>query len=217
MTAAWKSWRATARGLAARREVEPNASDSGSAHGVEVALRCMVVNHGHAAGIRTASFHSIQRGGIIGPIDAGRHDHHACHMERPMERRHLRGQGRLRRITAPGPEWKSFLVAEDVRVAVAGVRRDGKIHCRRRLRRFSIACRAARQSGCPRQYIAPCQHITPIYCRRQTGQPAVAWMDAAGDFAGPQALCGKGAPDARAARGPLRPKVLEYHSGCHSG
>src|SRR5205823_6486904 len=71
---------------------------------------------------------------VVGAVDAGRDDHHALQTKRAVQRRHLLGQRRLRRIDASRKERKFLRVAVDVGVAVAGAGRHVEIHRRRRLR-----------------------------------------------------------------------------------
>ena len=86
---------------AAGRQIEPDAAHAGLAHGVEIALRRLVVDDGDAARVGAARLHAVQRRGIVGAVDARRDDHHALHVQRLVERRHLLGQRQLRRIDAP--------------------------------------------------------------------------------------------------------------------
>ena len=80
------------------------------------------------------AFDAEQGRGIVGAVDARRHDHHALDMQRLVQRRHLLGRRRFRRIDAAGEERKSFGVAVNMGVAIAGAGGDVEIHRRRWLR-----------------------------------------------------------------------------------
>ena len=120
---------------AAGGEIEPDAADARLVHGVEVALRRLVVDHGDAAGGRAAGLHPKQGRGIVGAIDAWRDDHHALDVQGLVQRRHLLGRRQFRGVDAPFEERKFGGVAMDVGVAIAGARGNVEIHRRRRLRR----------------------------------------------------------------------------------
>ena len=117
-------------------EVKADAAEADLVHGVERALRRLVVDHGDAAGRGAAGHHAVLAGRIVGAVDARRHDHHALHVQRLVQRAHLFGRGGLRRVDAAGEERELLDIAVDVGVAVAGVLGDIKIDRRRRLNRL---------------------------------------------------------------------------------
>ena len=118
----------------AGRQIEADAADARFVHGVEIALQRLVVDHGDAARIRAARLDAEQRSGVVGAIDARRHDHHALDMQRPVQRRHFFRRCWFRRIDTPREERKFLRVAVDVGMAIAGVSRNVEIHRRRGLR-----------------------------------------------------------------------------------
>src|ERR1700682_465614 len=82
---------------AAGGQIEPDTANARLSHGIEIALRRLVVDHGDAARGRAARLHTEQRGGVIGAVDAWRDDHHALDAQRL-------GAGRsfLRAMPVPG-------------------------------------------------------------------------------------------------------------------
>ena len=116
------------------REVEADAAHARRRQCIEVALRGLFVDHRDAARVRTARPQAVERGWVIGAVDARCHDHDASDAQRPMYRRHLAGQCGRRRVDAPGEERKRLRIAEYMRVAVAGVRRHIEIRRRCGLR-----------------------------------------------------------------------------------
>ena len=53
----------------------------------------LVVDHRDAAGVGAARLHAEQSvAELSGAVDAGRHDHHALHVQRLVQRRHLLGR-----------------------------------------------------------------------------------------------------------------------------
>jgi hypothetical protein len=73
------------------RQIETNAAHTRLPHGIEGAFRRLVVDDGDAARVGTARLHAIERGGVIGAVDAGGDDHHTLDVENLVERRHLLG------------------------------------------------------------------------------------------------------------------------------
>src|SRR5262245_7513072 len=71
---------------AAGREIKADATDAGVAYGIEIALARLVVDNCHAARVSATRFHSKKGGGIVGPIDTWRHNHHALDLQRSMQR-----------------------------------------------------------------------------------------------------------------------------------
>src|SRR5262245_54297474 len=71
---------------AASREIEPDAADAGAAHRIEIALARPVVDNSYAAGVIATRFHAKKGGGIVSPIYARRHNHHALDLQRSMQR-----------------------------------------------------------------------------------------------------------------------------------
>src|ERR1039457_1632819 len=72
-----------------------------------------------------------------------------------MQCRHLFGKGRLGREGAAGKKWKSGRVADQVRMAIASMRRDGEVYGRGRLGCFREHRSAG---GCGNQDLASGQH-----------------------------------------------------------
>ena len=124
---------------AAGGEIDATAAKTVRLHCVELGFRGLVVDHGHSACGRAARLHAEQGGGIVGAVDARRHDHHALDMQRLVQRRHFLGACRFRRIDAPREERKLFDVTMDVRVAIAGMGRNVEIDRRRGLRRTGVS------------------------------------------------------------------------------
>ena len=134
-------------GRAGNSRNDARAADARAVHGVEVAVRRFVVHDGDAARGRAARLYAKQRGAIVvRSIDAGRHDDDALHVQSPVQRRHFRGLQGLRYIQMRGRKRKYFWIAVKMRVAIAGVRRDFKIHRRGRLSSFSKATFRAQQN-----------------------------------------------------------------------
>jgi hypothetical protein len=121
---------------AAGCKVKADAAEADLVHGVEVAFGGLVIDHGDAARGGAAGHHAELRGGVIGAVDAGRHDHHTLYLQRLVQRAHLLGRGRLRRVDAAGEERKFLDVAVDVGVTIAGVLGHMEIDQRRRLCRL---------------------------------------------------------------------------------
>src|SRR5262245_55673517 len=71
---------------AAGREIEPDATDAGAAHRIEIGLARPVVDNGHAARVSATHFHAKKGGGIVSTIYARRHNHHALDLQRTMQR-----------------------------------------------------------------------------------------------------------------------------------
>ena len=69
-------------------------------------------------------------------------DHDAFDVQSAMQGGHLVGKRELRRVTAP---FEERIVSEDVRMAVAGVSRDGEVHGRLRLRSLRQDVAAAKE------------------------------------------------------------------------
>ena len=133
-------------------EIDTDAAEAVRLHRIELGFRRLVVDHGHAARGRATRLHAEQAGGIVGAVDAGRDDHHALDMQRPVQRRHLLRRGRSRRIDPPCEERKFLDVAMDMGVTVAGMRRDIEIDRRRGLRcaRVNVVghgCSGRREEG----------------------------------------------------------------------
>jgi hypothetical protein len=123
---------------AAGREIEPDAAEARGLHGVEIGFAGLVVDHGHTARGRAARLHAEQRRRIVGSIDARRHDHHALDVQRLVQRAHLFGRGKLRRVDAPRIEREFFGIGVDVGVAIGGAGRHVEIHGGRGLRGFGV-------------------------------------------------------------------------------
>ena len=126
---------------AAGGEIEPDAADAGLVHGVELAIRRLVVDHGDAARGRTPGLHAEQRGGVIGAVDARRHDHHALHPQRLVQCRHFLGRRQFRRVDPAREERKFGGIRVNMGVAVTGTGGNLEIHRRRRL------CRGRKNSS----------------------------------------------------------------------
>src|SRR5665213_1432177 len=62
----------------------------------------------------TARLHAEQRGGVVGAIDARRHDHDALDMQCLVQHRHLLGRGQFRRVDPAGVEREFGGIAVDV-------------------------------------------------------------------------------------------------------
>ena len=78
-------------GDAAGGEIDPNAADAGLVKSIEVAIGRLVVDHGNTACVVAARLHAEQGRGIIGAVNAWRHDHHALDFQGLVQRRHLFG------------------------------------------------------------------------------------------------------------------------------
>ena len=120
-----------------------------------------VVDDGDAARVGAARLHAVDRRRIVGAVDAGRDDHHALDVKRLVQRRHLFGRSRLRRVDATGEERKFFRIAVNMGVAIAGARGHIEVHLRRGLGRFgkngSVVhgysdCNRAKQNSASRQH-----------------------------------------------------------------
>ncbi len=132
-------------GCAAGREIEPDAAHPGPRHGVELALRRLVVDDGHAARIGAARLHAVERGRVVGAVNARRNDDHALHAKRLVQRRHFFRQRHFGRIHAPRKEREFPGIAVDMRMAIAGPARHFEAHRRRRLCRHGKASPGAQQ------------------------------------------------------------------------
>ena len=65
-----------------RLEVDPYAAYARFRHRVEVRRAGLVVDDGNSPrALGTKPAEAIQRGGIVGPVDARRHDHDVIHMQ----------------------------------------------------------------------------------------------------------------------------------------
>jgi hypothetical protein len=119
---------------AAGCEIEAAAAHPRLAHGIEIGVGRLVIDRRDTAGVGAARLHPVERRGIVGAVNARRHDHNPLDLQRAMQRRHLLGQGHLGRVDAPGEERKLLRVAVDVGVAVARIRRHVEVHRRCQLR-----------------------------------------------------------------------------------
>src|SRR6202049_4002587 len=128
---------------AAGREIEPDAANPRPVHGVEIAVRGLVVDHGDAARGRAAGLHAEKRGRVVAAVDAGRNDHDAVDVQRSVQGRHFFGRGQFRGVGAPGEERKFLGIAVNMGVAIAGAGGNFEIHRRRRLWRCSELGRIA--------------------------------------------------------------------------
>jgi hypothetical protein len=146
---------------AAGREIEADASQPRLAHGIEIGVGRLVVDHRDAAGIGAPRLHAVERRGIVGAVDAWRHDHHPLDLQGTMQRGHLLWQGHLGRVDTTGEKRKLLRVTMDVGVAVARIRRHVEIHRRRRLRCLGKARVGSRQGSstyCADHCVASRQH-----------------------------------------------------------
>ncbi|MEY9669059.1 hypothetical protein ABIE80_007767 [Bradyrhizobium diazoefficiens] len=132
---------------AAGRKVDADAAEAFLLHRVELRFGRLVVDHGDPARGPATRLHAEQSGGVVGAVDARRHDHHALDMQRLVQRGHFFRARQLRRIDAACEERKLFGIAMDVGVAVAGMRRNVEIDRRRGLRRAGVGFAGHGYSG----------------------------------------------------------------------
>ena len=91
---------------AAGREVEPDTANAHFAHHAKVAVGGLVIDDRHAASIGAARLHAEKRRGIVGAVDARRHDDDALDVQGAMQR------GLLLRRDAAGEERELLRIAK---------------------------------------------------------------------------------------------------------
>ena len=86
---------------------------------------------------------AVERCGIVGAVNARRHDHDMIHVQRFLQREQIVGGGDWRRISAARPERKLLRIGEDMRVRIDGAARhveiDRRLYRRRRRLRSCVA------------------------------------------------------------------------------
>src|SRR5262249_54293916 len=114
-------------------KIESDAPHAGKAHGVELALRGLVIDDRDTARVRTACFHSIERGRVVSTVDAWRDDSRAWYMQRFVEGPQPFGQRRLGGIGPPRKIRELLGITVDVSMAIASTSRYFEVHRRGRL------------------------------------------------------------------------------------
>ena len=116
---------------AAGCQIETDTADAQLVHGVEIAVRRLVVDDGDAARGRAARLHAEQGRGVVGAVDARRHDHHTLDVQCLVHGRHFLRRRQFWRIDAPRKERKFGGIAVNMGMAVAGAGRHIEIYrCR---------------------------------------------------------------------------------------
>src|SRR5712664_2873584 len=87
---------------AAGCEVKPDAADARLVHGLELTVRCLVVDHGNATRDRDTCLHAELGCRVVGAGYAWGDDPHAFYVQRLVRGRRLFGRRRFRGVDAPG-------------------------------------------------------------------------------------------------------------------
>jgi len=121
-----------------------NAANAAFMHGVDIGGgRFFVDDRDAACPLGTELLDAVERCGIVGAVNARRHDHDMIHVQRFLQREQIVGGGDWRRVSAARPERKLLRIGEDMRVRIDGAARhveiDRRLYRRRRRLRSCVA------------------------------------------------------------------------------